>query len=89
MYGNCLTFAIFDFIKNGGLLCIEFWDGRYIPHFSVQRGDTVCDLKIMRFIFNILWYEGEERITASHELEAFDCRRYPMLHYNKQPHSYA
>lgn len=76
MYGNCLTFAIYDFIKNGGEFCIEFWRKSKIPHFSVQRGGSVYDFEILWFIFNIIWYKGQRRITPANKLNDYDCKRY-------------
>lgn len=60
--GNCFTFAVFDFLKNGGELCIEFWDKRIIPHFSVKRVDYIYDLELINFIWGIVLYLGEKRV---------------------------
>lgn len=60
--GNCFTFAVFDFLKNGGELYIEFWDKRIIPHFSVKRADYIYDLELINFIWDIVLYLGEKRV---------------------------
>jgi hypothetical protein len=63
MYGNCLTFAIYDFIKNGGDLIISFSRYNWFPHFVVQRNNKVYDLEIIKMFLYIFFYYGELRIT--------------------------
>lgn len=75
MYGNCLTFAIYDFIKNGGELCIEFWPRYRAPHFSVQRNGKRYDLEIVRMILKEFWYDGDIRSTSIESLNKFKCKR--------------
>ena len=64
MYGNCLTFAVYDFIKNGGELYISFHKKCRFPHFTVQRDDKVYDLEIVIMILKELWYYGEIRARS-------------------------
>jgi len=63
MIGNCLTYAISDFFKNGGSLYIVFIKGHRAPHFEVQRGKFVYDLEIIRMILQEFWYDGDPRVT--------------------------
>lgn len=74
--GNCFTFALYDWCRYGGDLCIEFWNKTRVPHFSVQRSENIYDLKIVTFIVKYFWYWGEPRITSVGEYKHFDCRRF-------------
>lgn len=82
--GNCLTFALYDFLLNGGSFCIEFWNNTRIPHFSVQRNDFVYDFRIETFIIKHYWYYGELRITPVKQFHEFNCRRFLLCRYNKE-----
>jgi hypothetical protein len=76
MYGNCFTFAIYDFLKNGGELCIEFWPGYRAPHFSVQRNEKRYDFEIVRMILAEFWYDGDMRVSEAKTLDHYKCKRY-------------
>jgi len=75
MYGNCLIFALIEFIKYGGGLYIEFWPNRYVPHFSVQRNDIVYDFDARRCILYVFWSVGKRRQWTLPELKKFKCKR--------------
>jgi len=79
MYGNCLTFAIYDFIKNGGDLCISFHKGHRFPHFTVQRNDKIYDLEIVVMKLKELWYDGDVRVQDAEVYDRIDCRRFLLL----------
>lgn len=79
MYGNCLTFAIYDFIKNGGELCISFSKWQRVPHFAVQRRDKVYDLEIVRMILKEFWYDGDVRIRNAESYNQSKCKRFMVL----------
>ena len=74
--GNCLTFAIKDFIKNGGILCMELWPKHRVPHFSVQRGLFRYDFDIVTMILKEFWYWGESRITPVEIMDNKPCKRF-------------
>lgn len=76
MYGNCLTFAVYDFIKNGGELCIELWPSYRAPHFSVQRGDKRYDLEIITMLLKEFWYDGDPRVTQAKDMDNYKCKRF-------------
>ncbi len=75
MYGNCLLFALSDFIKNGGVLYIEFWPKRCVPHFSVQRGDKVYDYDARRCILYVFWSVGKSREWNLCDYLKYNCKR--------------
>ncbi len=79
MYGNCLTFAIYDFIKNGGELVISFSEWQRFPHFAVQRNNKVYDLEIVTMILKELWYDGESRIRDAELYNHVPCKRFMLL----------
>ena len=64
MIGNCLTFAIYDFFKNGGELYMVLIKGYRAPHFEVHRNGEVHDLEIVRMILKEFWYDGEPRVSS-------------------------
>lgn len=76
MIGNCLTFAIYDFIKNGGELVMSFSKWQRFPHFAVQRNNKVYDLEIVTMLLKELWYYGEMRITNSSAYDHIQCTRF-------------
>lgn len=82
MYGNCLIFAIFDFIKNGGSFCIEFWPNYRLPHFSIQRKNKRYDFEIINMILDEIWYFGKCRITDPITLDNCNLKRYRLLNFN-------
>jgi len=79
MYGNCLTFAIPDFIKHGGELYIEFWDKLRLPkhvHFTVQRCGIVYDFTNGKNTpLKTLWFKGEKRWFHVEKYARFPCKR--------------
>lgn len=76
MYGNCLTFAIYDFFKHGGELVISFPKCQRVPHFAVQRDGKVYDLEIVTMILKEFWYWGDSRISNAESLNHFQCKRF-------------
>ena len=78
MYGNCLTFAIYDFIKNGGELIISFSKGQRVPHFAVQRDAKVYDLEIVTMLLKEFWYYGEIRERSAESFKYFNHRRFRL-----------
>jgi hypothetical protein len=78
MYGNCLTFAIYDFIKNGGELCISFHKHHRFPHFTVQRDEKVYDLEIVTMILKELWYDGDIRVSSTESYNRIQCKRFRL-----------
>lgn len=79
MWGNCLIFAIPDFVKNGGELYIEFWEGFRFPkliHFTVQRNGVVYDFgNGKEALFKNLWFDGEKRWFYVEKYKRFPCKR--------------
>jgi hypothetical protein len=76
MYGNCLTFAIGDFIENGGEFIVSFSKRQWFPHFAVQRGGKVHDFEIVKMILYVFLYNGEPRITNAEYYDHVSCRRF-------------
>ena len=78
MHGNCLTFAICDFIRNGGELCVSFSKGQRVPHFAVQRDGKVYDLEIVRMILKEFWYDGWIRVRPAGSYDRIQCKRFRL-----------
>ena len=84
MYGNCLSFAIYDLIKNGGQLIMSFSKYQRLPHFSVQRNGNVYDLEIITMLLKEFFYYGEIRITPVNYYDHIKCKRYGIFSINKK-----
>lgn len=86
MYGNCLTFAIPDFLKHGGSLYLEIWKHHLVPHFTVQRGSQVFDFgngkskKCGEF-----WFDGERRTYDLERYSRLPCRRVLLATRKERP----
>ena len=78
---NCFIYAVQDFIKNGGSLCLEYDIRRNRPriHFVVKRSGFVYDFSdppdrnIRKKRFSFVFY-GEERV--------FQCNLYSSFRRN-------
>ena len=93
--GNCLLFAISDFLRNGGELYIEFWrkftNLKHI-HFTVQRNGLVFDyVESNRSGRKQLWFIGEKRIFQAETYKRLSsCKRICLFkritnYINKRP----
>ena len=76
MIGNCITFAIYDFFKNGGELIMSFHPRHRFPHFAVQRFGIVYSLHIDRMILCELWYKGYVSQVESSLYDSLKCKRF-------------
>jgi hypothetical protein len=86
MIGNCLSFAICDFIKNGGELMVSFSRYQHFPHFSVQRNEKVYDLEIIKMYLYVFLYLGESRQRSATSFDYVKCKRYVIAKTRKYKH---
>jgi len=78
MIGNCFTYAISDFFKNGGSLYIVFIKGARAPHFEVERNGKVYDLEIVVMILKEFWYDGDPRVSDAEVGIRLKHKRYKL-----------
>jgi len=80
MYGNCLIFAIPDWVKKGGELYIEFWKDCNFPHFTVQRNEKVFDFGGGNMtLLKAFLFDGKKREFEIETYKRFPCKRVLLM----------